>query len=127
MHVQQAGAAQGAVDVDGAADPGDAVLGQGDDGAALCLGLVQERGQCRVEVGGRLVGARVVGAEALQVVVEVREVAQGQVGPAGGENVAGGVDDPAAGGDVRARAPEVEEGEVPSFSVSSSCKAGGRV
>ena len=46
-------------------------------------GVVQQRGHGRVEVGGGLVGAGVVGAVALQVVVEVREVAQGQVGVAG--------------------------------------------
>ena len=67
----------------GRLDAGDAVLGQGDDGAALGLRVVEEGGHGRVEVGGRLEGARVVGAEALQVVVEVREVAEGQVGVAG--------------------------------------------
>lgn len=42
MDFQQAGAAQGAVDVDGAADAGDAVFGQGDDRAAFLLRVVEK-------------------------------------------------------------------------------------
>jgi hypothetical protein len=108
---EESGPAQGAVDVDGAADAGDAVLGQGDDGTAFRAGVVQERGQGRVQVGGRLQGAGVVGAVALEVVVEVREVAQGQIRVPGPDDVAGRVDDPLAGDDVGAGSPEVEERE----------------
>ncbi len=111
VHLEESGAAQGPVDVHGPADRGDAVLGQRDDGAALGAGVVEERGQRPVQVGGGLQGARVVGAEALQVVVEMREVAKSQVGVPGGHDVTGGVDDPLAGDQVRAGAPEVEEGE----------------
>lgn len=64
-----------------------------------------------VEVGGCREGAGVVGAVALEVVVEVREIAQGEVGMAGVEDVAGGVDDPLGGDEVGAGPPEVEEGE----------------
>ena len=125
VDLQQAGAAQGAVDVDGPAHAGDAVLGQGDDGAALGAGVVEQRGQGRVQVGGRLEGARVVGAEALEVVVEVREVAERQIGVAGAHDVAGGVDDPLAGDEVGAGSPEVEEGEGAEF-VGEFVVQGGR-
>src|SRR5690606_33911947 len=110
VYFQQAGAAQGPVDVDGAVHAGDAVLGQGDDGASLGAGVVEEGGQRGVEVGGGPQGAGVVGAVALQVVVEVREVAEGQVGVAGAHDVAGGVDDPPAGDEVGAGAPAAAEG-----------------
>lgn len=115
VDLQEAGAAQRPVDVDGPVDPGDAVLGQGDDGASLAAGVVQERGHGPVEVGGGPEGARVVGAVALEVVVEVREVAQGEVGVAGVEDVPGGVDDPLGGDEVGAGSPEVEEGEGAEF------------
>ncbi|MGW0601020.1 alkaline phosphatase family protein [Streptomyces sp. NPDC002776] len=48
---------------------------------------------------------------ALEVVVEVREVAQGQIRVPGPDDVAGRVDDPLAGDEVGAGSPEVEEGE----------------
>lgn len=115
VHLEESGAAQGAVDVDGAVRAGDAVLGQRDDGTAFRAGVVQERGQCPVQVGGGSQGARIVGAEALEVVVEVREVAERQVGMAGAHEVAGRVDDPLAGDQVRTGAPEVEEGEGAEF------------
>lgn len=60
-------------------------------------------------------GAWVVGAVALEVVVEVREVAQGEVGVAGVEDVPGRVDDPLRGDEVGTGAPEVEEGERAEF------------
>lgn len=111
VDLQQPGAAQGAVDVDGPVDSGDPVLGEGDDGAALGARVGQERCHGPVEVRCRPVGAGVFGAVALEVVVEVREVAEGQVGAAGGEDVPGRFDDPLRGDEVGAGAPEVEEGE----------------
>ena len=56
-------------------------------------------------------GMREVRAEALQVVVEVRQVAERQGRLAGLHDVAGRVADPLAGGDVGHRAPELEQGE----------------
>ena len=111
VDVEQPGAAQGAVDVDMAPYAGDPVLGQHDNGAALGPRVGQQRGERGVHVGGGAVGAGVVGAVALEVVVEVGDVAQGEVGVAGAQDVTGGADDPLGGGEVRARPPEGEQGE----------------
>lgn len=127
VDLQEPGAPQGAVDVDGALDPGDPVLGEDHDRTALGPCLREERREDGVERGRGPEGARVAGAVALEVVVQVRDVAEGEVGAAAPEDVTGGVDDPAAGDQIGAGAPEVEEGKVPNFSVSSSCRAGGRV
>jgi hypothetical protein len=111
VHLEVTGAAQYPVEVDGPADVGDAVLGQGDHGASLGLGVLEQRGERRVEVGGGPERARVLGAEALQVVVEMRYIAQRQVGMPGAVEVPGRVDDLLAGDEVGARAPEVEQRE----------------
>lgn len=127
VHLQQARPAQRPVDVDGAADAGDAVLGEGDDGASLGAGVGQQRGDGPVQVGGGPVGAGVVGAVALEVVVEVGQVAEREVGGAGGDDVPGGVDDPLGGDQVGARPPEVEEGERAEFVGQFVVQGGGRV
>ncbi len=67
MHLEEAGAAHGAVDVYGTVHAGDAVLAERDDGAAFGLGFVEKGCDGRVEVGGGPVGAWVVGPEALRV------------------------------------------------------------
>ena len=84
VHLQQSGAAQRPVDVDGAAHAGDAVLGQRDDGACPRARASSSSGaRAASRSAAAAVGAGVVGAEALEVVVEVREVGEGQVGAAG--------------------------------------------
>ncbi|CAO0825131.1 hypothetical protein SMICM17S_01944 [Streptomyces microflavus] len=128
VHLQQARPAQRPVDVDGAADAGDAVLGECDDGASLGAGVGQQRGDGPVQVGGGPVGAGVVGAVALEVVVEVGQVAEREVGGAGGDDRAG-VASMIHWEETRsAPGPQKwKRGNVPSLSVSSSCRAGGRV
>lgn len=127
VDLQEARPAQGTVDVDGAVDAGDAVFGERDDGTSLGAGVGQQRGHGPVEVGGGPVGAGVVGAEALEVVVEVRQVAEGEVGGAGGDDVPGGVDDPLGGDEVGTGPPEVEEGERAEFVGEFVVQGGGLV
>ncbi len=109
VHAQQALGAQGAVDVHGAGDVGDAVLRQHHHGPLP--GGVQQRRQHAVQLGGRGGAARVAGAVALQVVVEVRQVGEGEVGVAGGHDVPSGTGDPPRGGQAGARPPVGEQGE----------------
>ncbi len=73
---------------------------------------LEQRDQGRVDgLGGgdRLLG---VGAEPLEVVVEVRDVDHGQVGLLGVDELAGGAHDPVRRGDARVRAPVGEQGEL---------------
>ena len=79
VDVQQAGAAQGAVDLDRALGGRDAVLAQDDDLVAAVAGVVDEVAEHVVELTRGVQRLRALGAEALVVVVEVRQVDQQQV------------------------------------------------
>ena len=74
--------------------------------------VVEQRRQRGVELGGRAVGLGRVGAEALEVVVEVRQVRHDEVGALLAHDLPGGLDDPARRGDRRRRPPVLEEREL---------------
>ena len=80
LHLDQAGLAQGAVDVHGITDRGDAIFGDDDDVLAVTLGGVDQQAADTVDLLEILdqPGVGEVRAEPLQVVVEVRQVAERQ-------------------------------------------------
>ena len=112
VDVQQAGAAQGAVDLDRALGGRDAVLAQDHDLVAAAAGVVDEVAEHVVELARGVQRLRALGAEALVVVVEVRQVDQQQVELLVVEHDLGRVGDPLRRLDVRRRAPVLEEREV---------------
>ena len=88
VDVQQALAAQRPVDVDRAAAAGDAVLGQRHDGRAARRAPASSSGPSTASSAGRgRRGRGSDGAVPLEVVVEVRDVHQGQVGVAARHDV----------------------------------------
>ena len=111
--LDQPGRAQGPVDVHGIADRRDAVLRDDDDAGAIPLRLLDQLAAEAVDLLQVLLQAGLfeVGAEALQVVVEVRQIAQGQRRLARGAHVHGGPRDPLARGDVGGGPPELEQRE----------------
>ena len=105
----------------------DPVLGERDDLHAARAGGVDDdprRGVHRPQGGRDLRG---MGAEPLEVVVEVREVDQREVRPVGLDHLLGRAGDPAGRADPGARAPEAEERELPSSASSRSRRRGGSV
>ncbi len=95
----------------GAGHLGDAVLRQHDHLRAVPLGRLQQRRAGRIHGARGLDGLRVVRAEALQVVVQVRQVHQRQRRLPGVHHVLAGPGNPLAADDVRPRPPELEQRE----------------
>ena len=84
VDLEQSGAAQGAVDVDGAGDGGDAVLGQRDDGAAFAAGVGRAAGPGRRRGRRRPGGSGGRGGRSAAGRSRGGGGSQGQVGVAGG-------------------------------------------
>ena len=111
VDVQQPLGAQRPVHVDGSARLGDAVLRQHHHGCPTRGRRVQQRRQDAVQLSRgprRLDPGR---PEALEVVVEVRDVHEGQVGVLRGHEVLGRAADPPGGRQARARPPVGEQRE----------------
>jgi hypothetical protein len=124
----EAGLAQGAVDVHRLAGRRrDAVLGHDDHLAPARLRGVDQLAAHGVELAQIPLQARMreIGPEALQVVVEVREVGEGERGAAGAHHVQGRLRDPLRGADVGERPPESEEREGPELRVELRVKSRG--
>jgi hypothetical protein len=111
MYLEQALAAQRAVDVHGSVGGGDAVLAQRNDGGVAVPRGVEQRAERGVyfACGGDRFGP--VRAVSLEVVVEVGDVDEQEVGVLRGEDPLRGVDDPARGCDRRGRPPVGEQRE----------------
>ena len=110
-HAHQACLAQRAIHVHRAGDRRDAVLRNHDHVAPAALGLRDELAAHRVHLLEILLQPRVreVGSEALQVVVEVRQVHQVQARAVAVEDVDRALRDPLRRADVRHRPPEIEQ------------------
>ena len=104
-------------DVHGSADGGDAVLGEHDDACAVLLGVLDQLTADRVDRAEVARELRVVGPEALQVVVEVREIDERERRLPRVVDVLRAVGDPARRRDVGARAPVVEQGKDPELRI----------
>ena len=111
--------AQRAVDVHGIGHGRDAVFGHHDHLAAARGRVVDQRAAHGVDLAQVLLHARVreIRAEALQVVVEMRQIGERERRIARLHHVQRRLGDPVAGGDVGERAPEPEQRELPELRV----------
>jgi hypothetical protein len=103
--------------VHGARHAGDAVFGKHEDASAALLHVGDELAGDGVDFVKVLADVRMVGAEPLEVVIEVGQVDERQGGPVLVEDVAGAGGDPLRRDDIRLRAPEVEQGELPELGI----------
>ena len=92
---------------------GDAVFGDDDHLAPVALGAVEQRGNGSVDVAQSVLHARMreVGPEALDVIIEVRNVDESQGRLARVGNMLGGADDPFGRTQARGGPPIVKERE----------------
>ena len=104
--------AQDLVQRDGAVDGGDGVFGDDQDLDAAGFKEIGEVADELVDVAARGIAARVGRTEALQVVVEVRQVDEAEVGLLMLLDPSGAVGDPLRRWQTGARAPEGVEGEI---------------
>ena len=111
----------------GRRDRRDAVLGQHDHARAVALGIGDQIARDRIDLGEALGDPRIVRTEALQVVVEVRQVDQRQRGRARAPDMQRGVRDPARAAIDVAGPQKWNSGKAPSACVSSSRSSGGCV
>ena len=111
VHPQQPGIAQRPVDVDRPVYLGDPVLAEHHHRRGTCPCGLQQRRQYPVQLGRGGRGRRPARPEALQVVVEVWDVHQGQVRVVPGHHLLGGPADPPGRGQPGARPPELEQRE----------------
>src|SRR6266705_7149469 len=77
-HRQEAGVAQHTVDVHWAAHLGDPILGKHDDVRAILLHMLYEFAAEGIDSVYIVPDRRMVGTEALQVVIEMRQIDQGE-------------------------------------------------
>ena len=112
VDAQQPGAAQRAIDLHRARGRRDPVLGEHDHPVAATARVLDQVAEDLVQLRGRTGGLGRFGPEALEVVVEVRQVGQEQVEPLGVEQPPGRLRDPARRRDPGARAPVREEREL---------------
>ena len=108
-HADQAGLAQRAIDMDRRRDRRDAVFGEHDHARAVARRIVDEVARDRVDLGEALGDPRIVGPEALQVVVEMRQVDERQGRGARAAHMQGGIGDPARRHDRGRGSPEAEQ------------------
>jgi hypothetical protein len=110
-HGQQARVAQDAVDVNAAAGGTDAVLGHHQHLGTDAASGADDAAGGGVDGGDVVADGGMIGAEPLQVVVQVGQVDQGQVRATSTQHQRGARRDPVGRADVGGRPPEVEEWE----------------
>ncbi len=109
--VEEAGFAEGEVGEDGFVDVRDAVVAGDDEVGVVGFGHGDEGGEEGVDVGEVFEDGGVVGAEALEVEIEVGDVDELEVGGVGFPDVFGGFGDPGGAGQAGHGGPVVVERE----------------
>ena len=117
LELEPAVSAQDLIQRNGAIDGGDGVFGDDEDFDAAGFEEFGEVADELIDIPTRDVAARIGRSEALEVVIEVREVDQTEVGLLMLFNPAGRIGDPLRGRQAGARAPERMEREIAKFAL----------
>jgi len=122
---EQAGVAKGEVGEDGGGDIVHAVVAEDDGRAAIGADACDEGGEGGVDVLEVFNVGGVAWAEALQVVIEVGDVDELQIGVEFTPNVFGGLEDPLGAGQAGHGAPVIVEGEGAELGGECGVEVGG--